>query len=83
MIKYVIMTILIHHRKKNAEEVQHLLTKFGCNIKMRLGLHETVNICADDGLVILQLDGEDQEIFALEKALNDIDGVQSKLTIFE
>ena len=79
MSKYMIMAVLIENRKAKASEVQDLFTKFGCNIKMRLGLHETTNVCAEDGLVILQLSGDDEEIKRLETELNQLDGVKSNL----
>lgn len=78
MSKYDIMTVLINHRKSEATQVQHLLTKYGCNIKMRLGLHETTNVFADDGLLILQLDGAQSDIEALEKGLGEVPGVEVK-----
>jgi len=75
---YNIMAVLINHRSKNAVKVQEMLTKHGCTIKMRLGLHETGDFCSEEGLVILQLCGEKEEIEALEKDLNAIDGVKAK-----
>jgi len=75
----MIMAVLIENRKAKAIEVQDLFTKFGCNIKMRLGLHETTNVCAEDGLVILQLSGDDEDIKRLETELNQLDGVKSNL----
>ena len=52
---YNIMALLINHRSKKAIQVQEVLTKYGCLIKMRLGLHEAGNVCAEDGLVIPRL----------------------------
>lgn len=82
MSKYNIMTILVEHRKETARDMQGLLTEYGCNIKLRLGLHEAVNVCAEDGLLILQLVGEMEKIEALLAKLNALDGVQAKLTTF-
>jgi hypothetical protein len=45
---------------------------------MRLGLHETENVCSDEGLLILQLTGDTEEIKKLKKALNDMNGVEAK-----
>lgn len=78
MSEYVIMTILVNHRKQDAQSVQHLLTEYGCNIKMRLGLHETKDTCADEGLILLQLEGDDKDILALNDKLNALDGVKAK-----
>lgn len=76
---YVILGVLINNRTKRAVEVQDILTKFGCIIKLRLGLHETENVCAEDALLLLQLDGKQEEIKNLQDSLNIIDGVEAKL----
>ncbi|MFH0766561.1 MAG: hypothetical protein ABII85_01260 [Bacillota bacterium] len=76
---YVILGVLINHRTESAIEVQDVLTKFGCIIKLRLGLHETANVCAEDALLLLQLDGKDFEIKDLEENLNAIKGVATQL----
>lgn len=75
---YNIMAILIGNRLKEAVNVQEVLTKHGCFIKMRLGLHETDSYCSEEGLVILQVCGEQEEIKAVEKDLNSIEGVKAK-----
>lgn len=75
---YHLMAVLINHRVENAVQVQQALTKHGCIIKVRLGLHETDNVCADDGLVLLQLGGSEEERKALENELNAIPGVKAK-----
>ena len=79
MSHYNIMTILISHRSDSAKLVQKTLTKYGCNIKVRIGLHETSEVCAEDGLVVLQLTGEPDEIEALQKELNALDGIKTDL----
>ncbi|HHY03801.1 MAG TPA: ribose-5-phosphate isomerase A [Thermoanaerobacterales bacterium] len=77
MACYNIMAVLVNHRSKNASDVQETLTKHGCNIKMRLGLHEAENVCSEEGLIILQLSDE-KEAKVLEKELNEIPGVNAK-----
>lgn len=76
---YNIMAIKLGERRKNSPDVQQVLSKFGCSIKMRLGLHETENVCADEGLLILQLTGDTDEMKKLEKALNDMDDVKAQM----
>ncbi|HEX9062571.1 MAG TPA: hypothetical protein VF941_20545 [Clostridia bacterium] len=77
-----IMAVLINHRTSKAPKVQEVLTKHGCKIKMRLGLHETDNVCSEEGLVILHLDGSSEEIKELETDLNGMEGVKaSTITI--
>jgi len=82
MSKYNIMTIIVDHRRDTAKQMQGLLTEHGCLIKVRLGLHEVFNECAEDGLLILQLVGDKTEISNLLSKLNVLDGVQAKLTTF-
>lgn len=76
---YVILGVFISQRTQSAVEVQDVLTKYGCIIKLRLGLHETDNVCAEDALVLLQLNGSKEEIKELQESLNIIDGVETKL----
>lgn len=77
------MTILISNRRANAYEVQNVLTKKGCIIHVRFGLHEIANVCSDDGLIILQLGGTIEEINGLKKELNGLTGVKAELVSLE
>jgi ribose 5-phosphate isomerase len=77
-MEYNIMAVKIDERRINSPDVQKVLSSFGCSIKMRLGLHETENVCSDEGLLILQLTGDTEEIKKLKKALNDMNGVEAK-----
>ncbi|MCX7921540.1 MAG: hypothetical protein N3B21_05920 [Clostridia bacterium] len=78
MACYNIMAVIINHRTQKAIKVQEVLTNHGCSIKMRLGLHEAGDVCSDEGLVILQLCGDDNEVKALESDLNSLEGVKAK-----
>jgi metal-responsive CopG/Arc/MetJ family transcriptional regulator len=82
MSKYNIMTVLVEHRHDTAKKMQELLTEYGCNIKLRLGLHEVDKVCAEDGLLVLQLVGDTSDINTLLEKLNALDGVQAKLNTF-
>ena len=72
-----IMAVLINHRSKKAPEVQTVLTKHGCAIKMRLGLHETDDVCSEEGLVLLHMGGNSEQIKALEDELNTLEGIKA------
>jgi hypothetical protein len=64
-------------------EVQAILTKFGCTIKTRLGLHEVKDdYCARNGLIILELTGTIEEFYKLENELLKIDGLVVKKMVF-
>ncbi len=74
-----IMILVLNNRVKNAVKLQDVLTESGCMIKMRLGLHEAeTDACSNEGLIILQLVGSDEEINALEKKLNSVEGVKAR-----
>lgn len=75
-----IMTLLVNNRVQNAVNLQEELTKSGCLIKTRLGLHEVGDVCTNEGIIILQLTGTKEEIASLEKALNQLEGIKAKNT---
>ncbi|HOH96793.1 MAG TPA: hypothetical protein PL188_00630 [Candidatus Cloacimonadota bacterium] len=77
---YKVVLIKIDHRATEATRVQGILTDFGCNIKVRLGLHEvSKEFCANDGLVILEVEGEAGIIQEMLGKLNAIDYVKAQL----
>jgi hypothetical protein len=74
----IIMAIRMDNRRANADTLQRALTASGCGIKMRLGLHEAGDVCSDEGLILLQLADQPEEIAHLKTALAAIDGVRFK-----
>lgn len=51
-----ILGVSIDLRSEAAQNVQNILTKHGCIIKTRIGLHQQKeNKCAEKGIVILEL----------------------------
>jgi hypothetical protein len=79
-MKKSILIALLRTRSKSAVKFQKVLTKYGCIVKTRLGIHDGVGgICSDTGLIILELVGDRKDIGALEKKLNSITGVSAKL----
>ena len=78
-----IMIVKIGYRRENSPKVQEILSKFGCSIKVRLGLHEAGDVCADEGLLILQLCGDVEEMRKLEKALNEMENIKATMVIME
>jgi len=77
-----ILGVLITDRQKEAGKVQEVLTKFGCSIKTRLGLHEVSDMCSASGLIIIELTGTIAEMEKLEKELKTIGGIQTQRMIF-
>lgn len=77
---YYIIGLRVNHRTGNAVKLQEVLTKFGCHIKLRVGLHETSEeYCSDDGVIMLQACGEKATIEEMLKAFNDTEGVTAKM----
>jgi hypothetical protein len=80
MSYYYVIGVRMDNRVGNAAAFQKVLTENGCKIKARLGLHEvSEDLCATDGLIILQPYGETAEIEQLVEELNALDGITAKL----
>lgn len=78
-----ILAIKVDGRTSNAVHVQEILTKFGCNIKTRVGFHEaSADLCATDGIIILQLFGEDTVGKTMCAEFDKLNGVSSKIIEF-
>ncbi len=76
---YQLVAIKIGSREDTASQVQKILTGFGCNIKVRLGLHDLPeNSCDPSGLVILQTTAGEKELESFLKELNSMDDVTAK-----
>jgi hypothetical protein len=79
-----IIGVHIPQKSEKIEEVQHLLTKFGCSIRTRLGLNNpSGNEGIDGGIILLELTGDENEFIKLEKALLEIAGLEVKKMIFK
>ncbi len=79
-----LMLVRSEKRDENSLLMQKAFTDYGCHIKLRLGLHDfdEKDACSREGVIILQLRGDEPEHKELEKALNDIEGVKAKLVDF-
>lgn len=76
MSKLTILGIQINERNAEAGKVQGVLTKYGCSIKTRLGLHETSSDhCSPSGLILLEMINDATEISKFEKDLSAIGGI--------
>lgn len=79
MDSFKILIVKCDARAKIAPRMQEVFTKFGCNIKVRLGLHEAGDVCSNQGLILLQLTNDEKENAAFTEELNGLDGVTAKL----
>lgn len=71
-----IIGIKLNNRIENAVEVQELLTRYGCYIKTRIGLHEEHHEgCSPCGLILLELT-DDTKAQELGMELCDISGIE-------
>ena len=76
MEKKIIIGVQIANRVNTVQNVQKVLTEYGCFIKTRLGLHDVdANFCSGTGLVLLETYGDEAKIAEMETALTAIDGV--------
>ena len=71
-----IMAVLVDKRTDAAPKVQEILTDNGCIIETRLGLHESIDQCSEEGLILLTLSGSQAEIEDLKDQLNSIHRVE-------
>ncbi len=77
---YYLIGIRMDNRVGNAQKFQETLTKNGCKIRARLGLHDvTEGSCANDGLIVLQPCGGKAEVERLTADLNALPGVTARL----
>ncbi len=78
-----ILGVFVSERSNAALRVQEILTKYGCAIKTRLGLHELeLKNCTSCGLIILELMGDVNECIRLENELWAVDGVKIQKMVF-
>lgn len=83
-MRKTVMVVLISHRHEAASKVQAVLTGWGCMIKTRLGIHEGVQEnCSENGLLFLDLVGDEEKIAELERKLGVIRGVSARMITLE
>lgn len=74
---YTLIIIKVDSRENNAVKVQDILTRYGCAIKVRLGLHDIPsNACSSTGLIILEVEGD--QVPDLEEVLGQVEGIVVK-----
>ena len=70
-----ILGIKLNNRMETSQDFQTILSKYGCIIKTRLGLHETNdNVCNSHGIIILEIteSGEKEHLISELKSIKDI-----------
>lgn len=60
-----IIGVNLENREETSVKFQKILTKFGCEIKTRIGLHPSVGcVCLNRGIVLLEVSGEAEDLCA-------------------
>jgi len=81
---HIIAAIHVTDRIKQAGVVQTVLTKYGGNIKTRIGLHEpALRGASPNGIILLELVGSQKLTGSVIAELKSITGVEAKSIVFE
>jgi len=79
----VILGVKTDSRTDTALRIQKVLTKFGCFIRTRLGLHSSKTIdCTEYGLLLIEITNKEKSV-DIEQMLLDIDGVEIQRMEFQ
>ena len=69
-----IIGIKLTNRTETSAEFQTVISRYGCAIKTRIGLHSTChNVCANFGIILLEV-LDDSVVVQLKKDLTELDG---------
>ena len=61
-----------------------MLMQYGCNIKTRIGLHHVDDkACSPNGLILLELFGDDDACNELAQKLGQLAGVEVQKMVFD
>ncbi len=80
MDKHIIVGVHIVNREAHALRVQEVFTKYGAEIKTRLGMHD--DICPANGLILLEMT-DTPETCRMIAEVEKIEGVDCKTMTFE
>lgn len=76
-----ILGILVERDPEVVLSVQRILTAYGCNIRTRLGVNETF-FGEPAGLIILELKGDPEQRYLLERDLSELDRVHIRSMVY-
>lgn len=85
IVSKIIMGVKVQERVDSVSKVQELLTKHGCEISTRVGLHvASADACSTQGLILLEfIDNANDSAAELEKELEALGNVVVKKMEFE
>lgn len=74
-----IVAVVQECRSETATKVQEVLTRYGCFIRVRLGLHDAaLDQCSERGLILLQVCGDRAQVDEMARELSAIPQVKVK-----
>lgn len=75
-----IFGIHVVNRPENVPPVQACLTKYGCNIRTRIGIHDAndLNHCSPSGLILVDVIGDEATVEQFYNELQSLNGVELK-----
>ncbi len=77
MADTTILGVLLRKRTRTSESFQEILSRHGCIIKTRIGIHQTSNnVCSPDGVILLDVVGSESDIQALENDIKSLEGAE-------
>jgi len=77
MANTTILGVLLHKRAEYSKDLQEVLSRHGCIIKTRIGIHNVANnLCSPDGVILLDVIGSDSDIKALENDIKALEGAE-------
>jgi len=83
MDKHIIVGVHVVNREAHAEPVQHVFTKYGAQIKTRLGLHDIHDsFSSANGLILLEMLDTPETCQMIEE-VSAIDGIDCQTMLFE
>lgn len=83
MDKHIIVGVHIVDREKHAEAVQQIFTKYGSQIKTRLGLHDVhESVSSSTGMILLEM-LDTAETCQMITELQSFDGVDTQSMVFK
>ncbi|PKM88689.1 MAG: hypothetical protein CVU87_06965 [Firmicutes bacterium HGW-Firmicutes-12] len=75
VLKHEVIALVLDNRRADAPKIQEILTGHGCIIQIRLGVHE-IDGCSNQGLILLMVNGTEDEINNLVNELKTYQGVK-------
>lgn len=78
----VILGVKLNQRTENSVKFQEIVTRFGCSIRTRIGLHYAgKNSCSPYGIILLEIINDEDSI-QIEKSLLEIDEIEIQKMVF-